>query len=260
MINFSKYHGTGNDFILIDDRKVYFPIHDGAKISKLCHRNLGIGADGLILLHPSDVADYRMRIFNSDGKEAKSCGNGLLCLMRFIFDLGLLKQNTFSIQTMNDIVLANKGKDGYEITLGLAKNIKLNQSLILDEELVFHEVDTGNEHVVLFVDDLTKVDVDSLGKKIRSHKQFSPNGVNVNFAQVMEDKVLVRTFEKGVEKETLACGTGAAAVGIISSLVYQTKPLIPICFQHGFLTIDLQNERPKMIGSSEFVFSGSIKL
>jgi diaminopimelate epimerase len=262
MIPFSKYQGAGNDFILIDNRKKIFPTEKFSSISKLCERKWGIGADGLILLENSTSADFRMRIFNSDGKEAESCGNGLRCLMKFLIDLGLAPK-PYKIELMNgQVVVAVKG-DMPVVYLDDPQNLQLSVHL-KDLSQTVHLVDTGVPHGVVFTQQVEKTRVAEMGRILRNHPAFSPKGINVNFAQVMQDRVKVRVYERGVEDETLACGTGAAAVALIAHELHDLPSPISLEFPGGMLEVSFEKEKGRykniqLIGSAELVFIGSFK-
>ena len=202
---FAKYEGAGNDFILIDDRIPSFPVHDTHLIQQLCHRKFGIGADGLILLQNSEKAAFRMRIFNADGHEAESCGNGLRCLGRFLLDQNILF-STIAIETAARTVHLFLSEDQIGVEMGKAKDLRLH---ISTENGTIHFIDTGVPHVVQFVQNVDQLPIQALGAYFRHHKEFSPKGTNVNFVEKQSSNVFkVRTFERGVEGETLACGEG----------------------------------------------------
>ncbi len=230
-MKFYKYQGAGNDFIFIDDRPLSFPIKE---VEKMCHRQLGIGADGVILLQPSKSVDFRMRIFNSDGSEAASCGNGLACLMRFLIDLGL-EDKTYRIELMKSKVFIKMRGEEPVVCWQEAKDLRLSFPLPLAKEThLMHYINTGVPHVVLFTENLREVEVVTLGKEIRGHPQLQPEGANVNFAEVVkEGKILVRTYERGVENETMACGTGATAVAVIAHHLYGFKSPISVTSRGG---------------------------
>lgn len=253
---FFKYHGRGNDFLLIDDREKSFPINQ-EYVSHLCHRRLGVGADGLILIQSSVNADYRMRIFNSDGREAKSCGNGLLCLLTFLKNYDFFLKDSISIETFDRIVFGIKEECGFSIEMGQVEKLQMNRVFQVDgNEILLHSLNTGVDHAVVFVDDVEKIPVNILGKKIRFLKEFSPDGINVNFVEKKGNNYSVRTYERGVESETLSCGTGACAVGAIAKELYDQKKS-NISFQEGALSILLENNKIFMKGAATFVFSGS---
>ncbi|MCF8387858.1 MAG: diaminopimelate epimerase [Bacteroidales bacterium] len=207
--NFTKYHGTGNDFILIDNRKLDFPA-DQKTISLMCNRRLGVGADGLILLNPSDDLDFSMRYFNSDGNEGSMCGNGGRCITAFAAKLGIISREAeFS------------GIDGTHSSMilpGTAPILNIKLSLMpvqgikeMDGDLI---LDTGSPHYVNFKDSILDLDVFDEGRKIRKSEAF-PEGINVNFAEILSTgSIKLATYERGVEAETLSCGTGVTAAAI----------------------------------------------
>jgi diaminopimelate epimerase len=212
-IPFIKYQGTGNDFILVDDRSRIFP-DDNVLIRHMCDRHYGIGADGLLLLRNSDSYDFEMVYFNADGSPATFCGNGGRCIVAFAQSLELIGYST--------TFLAADGIHKAEILeeQGSSSEISLQMK---DPEIYeigddFCYLNTGTFHYVKFVDDLSQVDVHEEGKLIRNFSKFAPNGTNVNFVQISEEYIKVRTFEKGVEAETLSCGTGVTASAIATSL------------------------------------------
>lgn len=227
-IFFSKYSGCGNDFILIDNRdNTFIP----EIVKKLCNRNLGIGADGVILLENALSADFRMRIFNSDGSEAEMCGNGLRCFGKFILELGFQKK-PYAIQLKNQVLTVDFIGESVSTTLKLESEIKENLLLNTDEnqwECFF--LNTGVPHAVVFVENLDELKVKDLGKNIRHHPIFSPKGTNANFVKkINENTISIRTFERGVEDETLACGTGASAGAIAASLKWGMQTPIKVIF------------------------------
>jgi len=201
MIEFHKYHGTGNDFIIIDNRDLTFN-SDTKTISMMCHRRFGIGADGLMLLENSDKHDFLMRYYNSDGKEGSMCGNGGRSIVKFAKDIGLIKDSTIFLATdgvhhatINDNIISLKMADVNCIN-------KNNSHLFLD---------TGSPHHVEFVNNIKEFDVFNKGQNIRNSETYFPNGTNVNFVEVIGNSLFVRTFERGVEDETYSCGTGVVA-------------------------------------------------
>lgn len=251
-LSFVKYEGAGNDFIIIDDRVPFFPTEDSDFIQKLCHRRFGIGADGVILLQNDGIADFRMRIFNSDGSEAESCGNGLRCLARFIADIQGEISASYKIWMHDQIVEAFVEKEKISIALNNPRNLTLN----IQQDV--HFVDTGVPHAVVFVPDVAKVNLHQEGKALRSHPCFGPKGSNVNFASLNPDRVIsVRTFERGVEGETLACGTGAAAVAAIAAQVHNLPSPIHTRFPGGDLEISFTDRGLKLAGPAVRVFEGS---
>lgn len=218
-IPFSKYSGCGNDFILIDNRKGIFPSDNTLLVKRLCQRCSGIGADGIVLLENNDEADFQMRIFNADGSEAEMCGNGLRCLGKFIREIGTVG-NSFRIAVMRRHYTI--GYSGEDVVIKMSPPTEAEWDIRLEVEgQIIHldYLDTGVPHVVLFSEKLKEFDLKSLGPKIRHHPRFSPRGTNVDIARVgVDGTVEIRTYERGVEGETLACGTGAAAVAVVAAV------------------------------------------
>lgn len=215
MIPFSKYSGCGNDFIMIDSPS---PFSKNC-IERLCDRQKGIGADGIIFLEPK--SDFSMRIFNSDGSEAEMCGNGLRCTAAFILELGYEKK-PYSIKVHDQVLKIEYTEAGIKTEMRDPKGLKMDQSFEIDG-MICHTLDTGVPHAVVFVDSL-EMPVHELGPKIRHHPHFSPKGVNANFVQrIGANEIEIRTFERGVEAETLACGTGATASAILASLKWDIE-------------------------------------
>ena len=204
IIDFYKYQGTGNDFIIIDDRSAVFDLEDEYLIAALCERKMGIGADGLILLKEHNTLDFEMIYFNSDGKKSSMCGNGGRCIIAFAKMLGLIETET----TFMAIDGEHQGKIKEDVVFLQMQDVKEIDSL--DDALV---LDTGSPHFVTIVDDLKNLDVKAEGKKIRNSQPFKKEGINVNFV-LDNTKLQVRTYERGVEDETLSCGTGVVATAI----------------------------------------------
>lgn len=211
VVHFSKYHGTGNDFILIDSRKNVIPEASPVLISALCDRHFGIGADGLILLMPSETEDFRMVYYNSDGHEGSMCGNGGRCITAFAQASGWIDREC-SFEAADGLHLANVLENG-DVSLSL------NDVAQVRKQDGNYFLDTGSPHLVKFVDNAMDMDVVTEGRRYRYDKSF-PDGTNVNFVEFKGDHVLVRTYERGVEDETLSCGTGVTAAAIASSMHY----------------------------------------
>ncbi len=212
-IGFYKYHGAGNDFIMIDGRNLEENLFHEERISHLCNRHLGIGADGLILLQSGGETDFSMKYFNSDGREGSMCGNGGRCFGMFLRDLGLISNN-----------VRFEGVDGIHVAIVLnERDIKL-QMRNVDKWTVHKEgyfIDTGSPHLVVFVNDLENYDVFSKGSELRRDNRFGKGGTNVNFVEIQsETSFKIRTYERGVEEETLACGTGSVA-SAIATYIYK---------------------------------------
>ena len=243
MLSFSKYQGAGNDFILIDDRDQLF---NPLSVSKLCKRRFGIGADGVILLQEDANADFKMRIFNCDGSEAESCGNGLRCFVQFIQDLGV-GRDSIRIKIHGQIVIGHKVDDRISIEMGPLPIIK---KVFLDE-FDLYTLYTGVPHAVIFSSEFEKA------KRIRSNPYFQPEGTNVNFVQKSSSgHFQVRTFERGVEAETLACGTGACAVAATLNKIHRISSPYLLAFPGGEIEIQIKNNIFSMIGSATLVYQG----
>jgi diaminopimelate epimerase len=216
MRKFYKLEGAGNDFVFIDDRSMAFPLNDRELIKRLCHRRYGIGADGLVLLRPSTVADCRMIYFNSDGGEAAFCGNALRCTALALRSCGEVKEEFF-VETQKGVMRATLKGDHIETSFPTPA-LLCRFLPFAGKDQSFYVVDTGVPHAVGVVDDISALDVYELGRRIRHHSQLGPEGANVTFAQLLgPEKVSIRTYERGVEGETLSCGSGAVAAAYVAS-------------------------------------------
>ena len=227
-IPFFKMSGSGNDFIIIDNRKGIVSEDDLQQmIVGACRRKLSAGADGLLLIEPSQTADFKWRFFNADGSVAEMCGNGARCAARFAFIHGIAgRQMTFD--TLAGIIEADVGEETVKIRMTDPTDLKTGFDLELDG-IILHasSVNTGVPHVVVLVDDIETVDVVATGRRIRHHRDFAPAGTNANFVTVGDDgRIFIRTYERGVEDETLACGTGNVAAALI--LAHERQRVSPI--------------------------------
>lgn len=267
-MEFFKYQGTGNDFILIDDRNKTFPAANQALIEQLCHRRFGIGADGLILLQNDSDYDFRMVYFNADGAEGSMCGNGGRCIVRFAHDLGLFDRETRFIAV-----------DGEHTAVVDEENISLKMTPVasIDNRDGLTFLNTGSPHVVLFTDDLESFDVVAEGRTIRYSDSFKPRvdssgestrgGTNVNFAQALADNtVFVRTYERGVEDETYSCGTGVTAVALVAYQQLGLASPVSIKTIGGNLRVSFNQSSDGafdtiyLIGPAKRVFTGGISI
>ena len=210
--------GHGNDFIMIDKPRTAINLKKLA--IKACDRTNGIGADGLIILDKSKKSDYKMRIINADGSEAEMCGNGVRCLAAYIVQNCKPKKKLFSIETLAGIILGEAKGDIAKVRLSDPVGYKANIPLhVSGRKITVSTIDTGVPHVIVFVDNLENIHVERIGHIIRHHKKFEPRGVNVNFVeQINKNLVAARTYERGVEDETKACGTGSVAAAIVTYL------------------------------------------
>lgn len=257
-IEFAKYTGAGNDFILIDNRSGVFSAKSEV-IREMCTRRTSIGADGLILLEPSAKADIRMRFFNSDGGESEMCGNGARCLIAFARRRGLDKTSII-METMERVLTARVDGEAISLEMGEVTETELDVDIEIDGQVYrVHHTNTGVPHAVLFVENVKEVDVVGLGRKVRFHKRFQPKGANANFVQVTgKNSISARTYERGVEDETLACGTGCAACVVISSLVKGLTPPIAVRTHGGeVLIVDFRKKDDEI---TQLTLSGPARL
>ena len=229
-IPFTKMSGSGNDFILIDHRKPFLK-EDRTKefVRKACRRRVSVGADGLILIEGSKKADFKWRFYNADGSEAEMCGNGGRCAARFAYLKGIAGPS-LKFETLAGILSAEV--NGKKVKLELTKpfGLKLDQTISVNgAEQIFSSINTGVPHAVLFVEDVEGADIIRLGRAIRYHSFFAPSGTNANFIRVGKGSHLcIRTYERGVEDETLACGTGAVASALIAAFKGLAKSPVTI--------------------------------
>lgn len=216
-IEFSKYQGTGNDFVLIDNRKKIISPDNTSLISYLCDRKFGIGADGLMLLEEDAPYDFRMRYFNSDGKEASMCGNGGRCIVAFAHHTGIIRNQAhfIAVDGEHDAQLEQQ-----ENTLWIS--LKMQDVTAVEIGKDFFYLNTGSPHYVKFIENPENFDTYSEGKAIRYNERFSEEGTNVNFVTLRKDYIQVSTYERGVEDETLSCGTGVVASVLSSCLKENT--------------------------------------
>jgi len=217
-IRFWKMSGSGNDFLVVDRRNQSL-VPDPARFARsVCRPKVSVGADGVLFLEESERADFAMRIFNADGSEAEMCGNGARCIARYAHLMGIAGSK-MCIETRAGLVEAEVKGARVKVRMGDPKGLMLNTQISVEgEELLLHRIDTGVPHAVLFPSDLERVSVRELGRKIRFHPSFGPAGTNVDFARARDRHHLdLRTYERGVEDETLACGTGSVASALISA-------------------------------------------
>ena len=234
-IEFYKASGSGNDFIIIDNRdEIINEKNLRDFVANVCRRKISVGADGLILVEHSDLVDFKWRFFNSDGNPAEMCGNGARCVARFAY-LNRIAGSKMSFETEAGIVSAEVSNDMVKIKMPDPVDLRIDYSLELkDSPLIISSVNTGVPHVVIIIDSIEDVDVINLGKEIRFHERFAPVGTNVNFICPQQDGVIaIRTYERGVEDETLACGTGAIAGAIVTSFKFGTESPVRVITKSG---------------------------
>ncbi len=258
-LNLSKYQGTGNDFILLDNRENKYNVLTEKNIKKLCDRHFGIGADGLMLLNEKEDYDFEMIYYNSNGKVGSMCGNGARCITRFAYDCGI-KKPSYKF-------LAYDG--AHESTIDLEKNVSLKMSDV--DEVSFSSnrylLNTGSPHYIKFVSDIKTVDVVKEGRAIRYNKEFSEKGVNVNFVQVLsEDEIYVSTYERGVEDETLSCGTGVTACALVAAHNDNGFNTVKVKTKGGKLRVEFEKTSDNIFkniwlsGAAEFVFQATVEI
>ena len=258
LVQFSKYQGTGNDFIMIDNRQQQFPKKNSKLIASLCDRKFGIGADGLILLELSEKNDFTMIYYNADGKEGSMCGNGGRCTVAFAKQLGIIVDKTFFDAT-----------DGLHEAFVIENivSLKMIDVPIVKEYSDHLFINTGSPHHIMYVSDVKSTDVYNLGKKIRYGAPYFDKGSNVNFVEQQGDNTFkVRTYERGVENETLSCGTGVTAVAIASHKSKKTESNTIILETLGGkleVSFDVDNNNYKNVflkGKATLVFNGEINI
>ena len=267
MLRFTKMNGAGNDFILFDNRTGEIDL-DRNQIAQLCDRHRGIGADGILLLEkPTNRADFRMRYFNADGGEAEMCGNGARCFARFANKVGRQKEK-ISFETPAGVISAELKGDLVTLRMTEPTDLRLNVDLPLAaENKIVHFINSGVPHVVIPVAKIDDADVRRDGAAIRYHKLFSPNGTNVNFVEKRgPNKIAIRTYERGVEDETLACGTGVVASALIFAASEDCEGPISVLarggdeLQVGFEKTQHQFRNVTLTGPAQFVFEGEIEI
>ncbi len=220
VMKFQKWQGAGNDFIVLDNRNHQADGLDSQKINRLCDRHFGIGADGLILMSEPDAGyDFNMLFFNPDGFPAEMCGNGGRCITAMAYELGMIGRTS--------LFLASDGPHEAKVVHSGWIRLKMKECERVDKVELVEKVEgyflnTGVPHLVLFVDSIEGIDVEQVGRKYRYDARFAPNGTNVNFVQVLGNNLKVRTYERGVERETLACGTGNIAAAIAAEWLYNS--------------------------------------
>jgi diaminopimelate epimerase len=259
-------HGLGNDFVLIDSRREKLGDLDLPKLAvDLCDRHFGVGADGLLIVWPSQKAHYRMQVINADGSEAEMCGNGIRCFAKYVYEADQLKEEVISVETPAGIILPaviseNGAFAGVEVDMGEPKELQTSSLKLQNKEYKIHEISMGNPHVVIFTDDLSNVDLAVVGPLIENNPHF-PNRTNVEFVQVINDKeIALGVWERGVG-ETLACGTGACAAAVAAHLAGKTSRRVIAHLPGGNLDIEWTEEnRVLMRGPAAKVFEGAYQL
>ncbi|MBI5858621.1 MAG: diaminopimelate epimerase [Sphingobacteriales bacterium] len=258
-IPFFKYQGTGNDFILIDNRKnEYFLSKE--QIEKICERRFGIGADGLMLLNERPGYDFEMKYYNADGKEGSMCGNGGRCMIKFVYHLGIHREQYK--------FLAVDGPHEAEIDIDGIVSLKMKDVRTIKRFHGDYIVDTGSPHYIKMVNHVMEYEVYKKGSEIRHSKEFEDEGINVNFVELTDepDKIIVRTYERGVEDETLSCGTGVTASALVCYHNENGFNEVEVKTLGGFLSVEFDKsdetryENIWLCGPAEKVYEGTVEI
>jgi len=269
-MHFTKMNGAGNDFVVLDNRGGTLGL-DRVPIALISDRHRGVGADGLLVVEPAENgADFRMRYYNSDGGEAEMCGNGARCFARFAGRLanGTRKSNRIRFETMAGVISAELLGENVRLSMSAPHSTQLNKELDLaGVPHTLHSINTGVPHAVVFVKDLDSLDLGKLGPALRFHPHFSPKGTNANFAMEQDRRTIaVRTYERGVENETLACGTGVVAAALVFHELTGASSPIRVKVKSGeLLEVAFKTEpggfsNVTLTGPAAFVFEGEISL
>lgn len=280
MIFFTKMQGTGNDFIIIDNREKEI-VYTYSRLSEfLCNRKFGVGADGVIFIENSKIADSKMRIFNADGSEAEMCGNGIRCLAKYLYEKEVVKKEKMRIETLSgiknvDLIVENKTVIGIKVDMGnpifeynripvifpniVKKELERLEINFRNNKLYVYPISMGNPHAVCFVKDVQNLKIEDIGSRIESYKYF-PNKTNVEFVEVVNPKNLkMRVWERGVG-ETLGCGTGACAASVVSYFKKSTNREVIVDLPGGKLkVVYFENENNvRLIGDCSYIFEGKL--
>ena len=260
-IEFFKYQGTGNDFVILDNRDNSYNNLSAKQIKHICDRRFGIGADGLMLLTKKEGYDFKMVYFNADGNESSMCGNGGRCLVKFAYHMGIHKATYHFIATDGEH-FADIGTD-----VDLIVRLKMKDVTEVEEHSTYAVLNTGSPHFVKFANHVKDIDVVETGREIRYSKEFKQEGINVNFVEAIdEDGIFVRTYERGVEDETLSCGTGVTASALMSAHNDKGFNRVEVQTPGGHLSVEFEKtddehfENIWLCGPAEFVFKGEMEL
>jgi diaminopimelate epimerase len=258
-LSFNKYHGTGNDFVLIDNYNEPAPVLSSKQIKQICNRHFGVGADGLIFLNKKEGYDFEMKYYNADGKESSMCGNGGRCLVKFAHQHGIHK-NVYKF-------IATDGEHEAEIDMDGTVSLKMKNVDAVENMGGHFIINTGSPHFVKFAPNVQEIDVVSTGRDIRFGNEFAKDGINVNFVETInEDTILVRTYERGVEDETLSCGTGVTAAAILSAHNEFGFNTVEVKTIGGNLSVEFDKiddqhfENIWLCGPAEFIFKGEMEI
>jgi diaminopimelate epimerase len=259
-IPFMKMSGSGNDFILVDHRKPLLDVGRMKKFAqKVCRRRTSVGADGIIFIERSKKADFKWRFFNADGSEAEMCGNGGRCAARFTYLKGITG-SSLTFETLAGVLSAHVKGSRVKLEMTKPYGFKLDEKISVEgKKLNISSINTGVPHAVLLLKNFSGVDVVKMGRAIRNHPRYAPNGTNANFVKVENrSRLLVRTYERGVEDETLACGTGAVASALIAAFKGLVKSPVSIKTSGGeILTVHFEIEGRRM---KKVFFEGDVRI
>lgn len=265
-----KMSGTGNDFIIIDHRKKFIPLEFRAAFAKaVCQRKFSVGADGLILIQNSDQADFSWDFYNADGSSAEMCGNGARCAARFAY-MKKIAPAAMRFETIAGIIEAEVVDHSVKLKMtqpeGLALDLKIDFGA---NDQTIHFINTGVPHAIFFVKDNRETPIVNWGSAIRFHEKFQPAGTNANFVEVIDRKTLsVRTYERGVENETMACGTGAVGAALIAAILRQVDPPVTVITSGGeklIIHFSFENTAPPVItdvyleGPASLIYEGQLE-
>ncbi|MBK1790911.1 diaminopimelate epimerase [Persicirhabdus sediminis] len=269
-LSFTKMNGAGNDFVVLDNRDLSIQLSK-EQIAQLCHRQRGIGADGLLAVEPAEQgADYKFRYYNADGGEAEMCGNGARCFGAYTSQLSQPAAQQVSFETIAGTLAADMVSGGnVKIAMSNPFDFQLDTGVKIDGlDAVVRFINTGVPHVVVFVENLAELDVVKFGAAIRYHEKFAPAGTNVNFAQVIgENHIAIRTYERGVEGETLACGTGMCACALFNHILDGASSPVKVdvaggdTLEIGFEAVNAQQGEfvnVTLTGPADFTYRGEI--
>ncbi len=258
-IEFYKYQGTGNDFVILDNRNNTYGTLTPKQVKNICNRRFGIGADGLMLLANKTGYDFEMIYFNADGNESSMCGNGGRCLTMFAWDMGIHK-STYHF-------LAVDGEHEAEIDIDKTVRLKMKNVDKVEEHSTYAVLNTGSPHLVKFATNVRDIDVAETGREIRYSNAFKAEGINVNFVEsIDEDSIYVRTYERGVEDETYSCGTGVTACALVSAHNEKGFNRVEVQTPGGHLSVEFDKnddnhfENIWLCGPAVFVYKGEIEV
>ncbi len=265
-IPFMKLSGAGNDFVIIDNLEGIVPYEGTDFVAKVCERRMSVGADGVLLVENSDGADFKMRYFNADGGEAETCGNGARCISKFAYINGITSDR-MRFETKAGIYESEILELGVKVRMSDPTDVRLNFPLRLEDGVyTVCCANSGVPHVVFFLEDLERTNIINLGRQTRYHDDFQPAGTNVNFVRIKNQREIdIRTYERGVEDETLACGTGSIASAALSALLGKTTSPVAVRTASGsVLTIhfdldDCEAKNVHLEGDARIIYAGELE-